>query len=175
MEQVHVKLADGDGEITLYPQQALTALLPADFDTENREVQVTVYEEKLTAPLEAGTVLGEAKIFLNGDDYGTVRLVNRAGVELAKGEFMRQRVKTVLSNGWVITLLVIIAILAIAYIALVTRYRRLRRRHLQERRLAEQRRRQKLQEEQQRAAQDASAQEQDGQEPKKSDDGWSEL
>ena len=37
MEQVQVKLAEGDGEITLYPQQALTALLPNDLDTENRE------------------------------------------------------------------------------------------------------------------------------------------
>ena len=169
MEQVQVALADGGGEITLYPQQPLTALLPADFDTENREIRVSVYEDKLQAPLDAGTVLGEAQILINGDDYGTVKLVNRAQVELAKGEFMRQRVKAVFSNAWVITLLVIIGILAIAYIALVSRYRRLRRKHLRERRLAEQRRRQKLQEEQ-RAAQDQA-----GQEPKKSDEGWSDL
>ena len=77
-------LAEGGGELTLYPQQAVTALLPGDFDTEDREVIVTVYEEKLRAPLEAGTVLGEAKILLNGDDYGTVRLVNRTTVDLAK-------------------------------------------------------------------------------------------
>ena len=164
MEQVQVKLAEGDGEITLYPQQALTALLPGDFDTENREVKVTVYEDKLTAPLEAGTVLGEARILINGDDYGTVRLVNRAQVELAKGEFMRLRLRQFFSNGWVITLLVIIVLLAAAYLALVTRYRRLRRKHLQERRRAEERRRQRLQERQRAAA-----------EVQQAEDSWKEL
>ena len=154
LAEVQVRLAAGDGNVTLYPQQALTALLPGDFDTENLEVTTTIYEEKLTAPLESGTVLGEAQIRINGDDYGTVRLVNRAQVELARGEFMRERVRQFFSNAWVITILVIVLILAAAYIALVTRYRRLRRKHLQERRLAEQRRRQRLLE-QQRAKEEA--------------------
>ena len=138
MEQVQIRMAEGDGEITLYPQQAMTALLPADFDTENMEIRVSVYEEKLVAPLEAGTVLGEARVFFNGDDYGTVRLVNRGAVELARGEFIRERLRQIFSNGWVITLLVILLILAGSYIALVTRYRRLRRKHLQERKRREQ-------------------------------------
>ena len=138
MEQVQIRMAEGDGEITLYPQQAMTALLPADFDTENMEIRVSVYEEKLVAPLEAGTVLGEARVFFNGDDYGTVRLVNRGAVELARGEFIRERLRQIFSNGWVITLLVILLILAGGYIALVTRYRRLRRKHLQERKRREQ-------------------------------------
>ncbi len=133
MEQVQIRLAEGDGEITLYPQQAMTALLPADFDTENMEIRVSVYEDKLVAPLEAGTVLGEAQVFFNGDDYGTVRLVNRGAVELARGEFIRERLRQIFSNGWVITLLIILLLLAGGYIALVTRYRRLRRKHLQER------------------------------------------
>ncbi len=134
MEQVQIRMAEGGGEITLYPQQAMTALLPADFDTENMEIRVSVYEDRLVAPLEAGTVLGEARVFFNGDDYGTVRLVNRSAVELARGEFIRERLRAIFSNGWVITLLVVILLLAIGYIALVTRYRRLRRKHLQERR-----------------------------------------
>ena len=154
MAEVQVRLAEGDGNVTLYPQQALTALLPGDFDTENLEVRTTIYEEKLTAPLESGTVLGEAQIYINGDDYGTVRLVNRAQVELARGEFMRERVRQFFSNAWVITILVVVLILGGAYIALVTRYRRLRRKHLRERKLAEQRRRQRMLE-QQRAREEA--------------------
>lgn len=148
LEQVQIRLAADGGEVTLYPQQALTALLPADFDTENMEIRTSVYEDRLSAPLEAGTVLGEAKVLINGDDYGTVRLVNRAQVELARGEFMRERLRQFFSNGWVITILVVVLLLAVCYIALVTRYRRLRRKHLRERKLAEQRRRLRLQEEQ---------------------------
>ena len=78
---------------------------------------------------------------VNGNDYGTVRLVNHAEVELATGEFMRLRLREFFSNGWVIAILAIVLVMAVAYIALVTRYRRLRRRHLKERRRAEQRRR----------------------------------
>ena len=159
LEQVQIRLAEDGGEVTLYPQQALTALLPADFSTENMEVQTSVYEDKLTAPLDAGTVLGEAHILINGDDYGTVRLVNRARVELARGEFMRLRLRQIFSNGWVITLLVLIALLASVYIVLVTRYRRLRRKHLRERKLAEQRRRQRLAEQQRAAAEVQQAEE----------------
>ena len=164
MEQVKVSLAEGNGELTLYPQHALTALLPGDFDTENRELLVTVYEEKLKAPLEAGTVLGEAKILLNGDDYGTVRLVNRTAVDLAKGEYMRLRLRQFFSNGWVITLIVIVALLAAGYLALVTRYRRLRRKHLRERRLAEQRRQQRLAEQRRAMA-----------ETEKTEESWKQL
>lgn len=151
IERVTVDMAQGDGQVILHPQEDVNLLLPKDADVSDLKTEVTVYEDRLVAPLEAGTVLGEARILLDGEDCGSVRLVNINQVELAKGEYMSQRVRAFLSNGWVITIIVIVLVLACAYIALVTRYRRLRRKHLQERRERELRRKQRLE---QQAVQD---------------------
>ena len=150
---VKVDLAQDDGVTPLYPQQDVVLLLPNDVDPDSVESRVTIYEDKLTAPLPTGTALGEVTVVVDGRDYNTVRLVTNTEVELARGEFMKLRFKEFFSKGWVITLLIIILVLGTAYIILVTRYRKLRKKHLQERRRAEQRRRLAAQE---RAAREAA-------------------
>ncbi len=153
IEKVEVAMAQDGGEVILHPQKDLDLLLPTDMSDDEIQKQTTVYSDRLTAPLEAGTVLGETHVIINGANYGTVRLVNANPVELARGQYMANRVKAFLSNGWVIAIIVIVLLLTAAYVVLVTRYRRLRRRHLQERRARELRRRQLL--EQQQAEQEA--------------------
>ena len=142
LARVDVELAQGDGQAVLHAQEDVTALLPKDMDPGSVTTEVTIYDDRLVAPIAAGTVLGEVKVLVNGADFGTVRLVTNTEVELARGEYMRLRFREFFSRGWVITLLIIIAVLGGTYIALITRYRKLRRKHLQERRRAEQRRRQ---------------------------------
>ena len=154
LARVEVELAQGDGEAVLHAQQDMVLLLPKDMDPGSVETKVTVYDDRLVAPIAAGTVLGEAQVIVDGQDFGSVRLVTNAEVELARGEFMKLRFKEFFSKGWVITVLIIILVLGTAYLILVTRYRRLRRKHLQERRRAEQRRRMAAQE---RAAREAAA------------------
>ena len=66
---------------------------------------------------------------------------NPTAVELSRGEYIKQQLKSFFSKGWVIAIIVIVAVIAAAYLILVARYRRLRRRHLQERRRAEVQRR----------------------------------
>ena len=153
LETVNVAMARDGGEVILHPQQNLSLLLPTDMSDEDIHVQTRLYSDRLSAPLEAGTVLGEAHVIINGSEYGSVRLVNANPVELARGQYMANRVHQFLSRGWVIALLIFILLLAAAYIVLVTRYRRLRRKHLQERRERELRRRQAL--ERQKAEQEA--------------------
>lgn len=141
IQKAPVTLAKGDGTVTLQPQADVNLLLPTDLDSGALSTSVTLYEEKLVAPIAAGTVLGEAKLTIDGQDYGTVKLVNSAEVELARGEYLKQRLAAVFSNGWVIAAILIILVLGGIYIALVIRYRRLRKKHLRQRRLMEQRRR----------------------------------
>lgn len=141
IQKVSVKLAQGDGSVILRPQEDVFALLPSDFDLGEVTCSVTVHEDKLVAPIKAGTVLGEARILIDGEDHGTVNLVNSSAVDLAKGEFIKLRLKAVFSNGWVVTVILIVLVLALVYIILVSRYRRARRRYLREKRLAAERRR----------------------------------
>ena len=107
-------------------------------NTDSVSTQVTVYEDKLKAPIKAGTVLGEAQVLIDGQSYGTVKLVTDSEIELARGEYFKQQLKAAFSKSWVIALIVIVLLLAAVYLFLVARYRRARQAHL--RRLAQQRR-----------------------------------
>ncbi len=138
-----VEFAKNGDQASLRPQDSLTVLLPNDTDLSALQTEVTLYEDRLTAPLEAGVVLGEVRVSLNGEHLGTVQLINSSAIELARGEFIRQRIGAVLSNGWVIAVIVVLLVFLLGYTALVVRYRRLRRKHLQQRRLAEKRRRER--------------------------------
>ncbi len=141
--QVSVDLAEGDGNLILYPEHDISYLLPADLDISQVQVAASPIEEQLTAPIKAGTVLGRATISLNGEELGSVNLVNNVSVELAKGQFFMQRLKAVFSNKWVIIVFAVILVLAVLYIMLVIRYRRARREYLRRKRIAEQRRRER--------------------------------
>ena len=139
--KVDVELAKDDVQAILRPVENVEVLLPKDVSSDSITTSVSVMQEKLVAPIDVGAVLGEARIFVDGELYGTVELVNSVKIELSRTEYLKQKLMNVLSNGWVIALLVVIAIFGTIYLALVMRYRSLRRKHLRERRLAEQRRR----------------------------------
>ena len=141
IQQVTVDMAEGDGNLILYPQQDVSCLLPADLDMSQVLVTASVYEDRLKAPIKAGTVLGEAKISLDGKELGSVSLVNNRSVELSRGQFFSQRLKAVFGNKWVVTVVLVLLVLAVLYLMLVIRYRRARREYLRRKRLAEQRRR----------------------------------
>lgn len=138
--KVPVEFAQGDGQVILHTIKDVSYLLPNDADLTQRRIEVSLYRDKLVAPIEKDTVLGEARIYLGETDFGPIKLVNNVQVELARGQYMLQQLKAVFSKTWVIVLLLVLLLFFIGYLVLVTRYRRLRRKHLEERRRAEQRR-----------------------------------
>ena len=138
---VNVSMAEDGGSVMLRPQNDVELLLPNDADLEAVELRTSVYEDKLVAPLDAGTVLGEAEVVIDGVSYGTVKLVSNSPVSMAKGEYLKTRLNEIFGKTWVKVLIIVIVLFAVGYISLVMRYRRLRQKHLRERRLAEQRRR----------------------------------
>ena len=139
--KVTVALSKDEGMAILRPQSDVTLLLPSDVDSSQVTTTATVYDEKLVAPIKAGTVLGEAQISINGEDYGTINLVNSTEIELSRGQYFKLKLTEVFTNGWVVAAIIIIILLLVVYFTLVARYRRMRREHLRQRRLAEQRRR----------------------------------
>ena len=141
MLKVSVQLAEGDGSAILRAAGNVSLLLPKDVDETTRQLECTVYEDRLVAPIEAGTVLGQATISIDGVNYGTIDLVTNTKIEMSKTEFLKQQLGEIFDKGWVKTLIIVVAILLIGYFALVMRYRSLRRRHLKEKKRAEQRRR----------------------------------
>jgi len=129
----------------------VTMLIPNDVSDDSITTSVTIYDNLLIALLEAGTVLGQVTVSVDGEEQGSINLVNNSAVELSKLEFIKQKLSDIFSRGWVITLIVIVVLLLAVYLILVARYRALRRRHLAERRRAEeQRRRMRAQRERER-------------------------
>lgn len=141
--QAEVELAQDGQQASLRPQENIRLLLPNDTDMTALHTEISLYEDRLTAPLAAGVVLGEAHVFVGDEDCGTVKLVNASAIELARGEFIRQKIAAVFQNGWVVAVIVVLLVFLAAYLALVIRYRSLRRRHLRQRKLAEKRRRER--------------------------------
>ena len=133
--RVHVDLAsEEDANVNLRPQSDVELLLPKDLDLSEVELVPSVFEDMLVAPINAGTVLGKAEIFIDGESYGKVNLVNTAQVELSKTEFMQRRIHQTLKNPWIIVLIVVILVLGVGYLVLVLRYRAQRRRYLRRKR-----------------------------------------
>ncbi len=141
--QAEVELAQDGQQAALKPQEDIRLLLPNDVDMNALRTEITLYEDRLTAPLAAGLVLGEAHLYVGDEDCGTVKLINANAIELARGEFIRQKIAAVFQNGWVVAVIVVLLLFLTAYLALVIRYRSLRRKHLRQRKLAEKRRRER--------------------------------
>ena len=140
VEHAQIQHAQGDGLVGLKPQHDVALLLPSDAAPGQEDVRITLFEDQLDAPVAIGDVLGEAHVFYNGSEFASVKLLAAGNVELARGEYMKDQGRQALAKPWVVTVLIIIAVLAVAYLALVTRYRLLRRKHLKQRKLAEKRR-----------------------------------
>ena len=141
VERQDVELAEGDAVAMLRPAEELRALMPNEVTDDNIRREVELYNETLRAPIGAGTVLGEVRVYVGTTLYGSSKLVNSSAIELSRNAYLARRVGEILSKGWVITLLSILTVFTIIYLILITRYRRLRKRHLKERRRAEKRRR----------------------------------
>ena len=141
VERQEVELAEGDAMAMLRPQQELRALMPNEATDDDIRREVILYNDTLRAPIGAGTVLGEVRIYVGSSLYGTSRLVNSSAIELSRNAYLARRVGEILSKGWVIALISVLLFFTIIYLILITRYRRLRKKHLRERRRAEKRRR----------------------------------
>ena len=136
-----VELAESDAAALLRPQEELRALMPNEATDDDIRREVILYNDTLRAPIGAGTVLGEVRIYVGSSLYGTSRLVNSSAIELSRNAYLARRVGEILSKGWVIALISVLLFFTIIYLILITRYRRLRKKHLRERRRAEKRRR----------------------------------
>ncbi len=135
-----IENAAGKGVAILKPEKNIELLLPKELTPEDIEVVPSLNSETLEAPIAAGTVLGKAKVFIDGKEYGTINLVASEDVELSGGLVFMQKLKAFFSQTWLIVLLSIVIIAGGGFLALYLHYRHLRNEHIKKRRLMEQRR-----------------------------------
>lgn len=138
--KAEVKNAKGNNQAILRPAEDLRLLLPFDLDSESIVTTPFPYDETVEAPVKAGQVLGEIKVTIDGEDYGSVELVNSTDIELAGGKVFMLKLKEFFSKTWVITLIVIILVILSLYLFLLASYKKARREHMRRRRQLELRR-----------------------------------
>lgn len=129
-----VEYARGNAEVTLRPQNDIVMLVPDDFDKSSVELEVRILNDKLVAPIPAGTVLGTADIKVNGEVRNTVKLVNTATVELSRTQYIKQRIEVMFDRVLFRAMFVILVIFVAAYAAMVIRYRTMRKKYIKEKR-----------------------------------------
>ncbi len=131
--------AEDESGVSLHCRKELNLLLPNEA-MDRRELQVEIYEDRLTAPIPANTVLGRVSILLDGETYGPFDLVNLAEVKMAKTDFMKEHVDSFIARREVHIIAIVLAALLLVYLILVIHYRILRRKHLRERKRVEKQR-----------------------------------
>ena len=144
--ELDVQLAQDHAKAVLYPQQRLRLLLPRDTSDDDISLDFNIFRNDLVAPVKAGEILGEAVVSVNGEIYGTVNLITREEVDLARSEYMKRQLKDFFSNSWVIGVTMVLLTIAALYVALQIRYRKAREKYMEERRQAEIRRRKRQKE-----------------------------
>ena len=135
--ELDVQFAQDDAKAVLYPQQNLRVLVPRDTTDEDVHLDFNIYETDLIAPVKAGEVYGEAVVSVNGEVFGTVNLITRDAVDLARSEYMKRQLHDFFTNRWVIGISVMVLLVIALYVALLIRYRKARAKYLEERRQAE--------------------------------------
>lgn len=136
---VAVKLGTSDSA-DVRAQDAISAILPNDYDTSNVYLQETLYHEQggydLEAPVNAGDVLGEVTaVELDADGnvtrtFGTTPLVASTTVEMSRMEYLRTQIRDLFRTPVVRRIITILIILVVIYLLLVVFYYVQRVRHL---------------------------------------------
>ncbi|MBQ8076513.1 MAG: D-alanyl-D-alanine carboxypeptidase [Oscillospiraceae bacterium] len=139
--RVPAAYSKGNAPAVLRSTEEITLLLPKDMEEDSIQIVPEIQYKELTAPIPAGTVLGTAKVLIDGKPYATVKLATAEAVEQDKTAYYKAKVKETLSIPWVKPALAATGIIFLVVLFLIIRYKALRRRHLQERAEKEERRR----------------------------------
>lgn len=119
LAEVGVTLSTDMTAVAVKPQSAITAVLPKDLEPAEFQRDVTLYQDSIEAPVEAGQELGEVTV-RNGDDvYGTVKLVAVAGAQRSEMLSNLKAVKDFFANPLV---RIALALLGVIVVLLIIRF-----------------------------------------------------
>ncbi|MCL1829184.1 MAG: D-alanyl-D-alanine carboxypeptidase [Oscillospiraceae bacterium] len=123
--EVPVLMASGTDSLLLRPESSVSALVPNDTE-DGFEREIIIYSERdgyeLRAPIEAGTVLGEVRIFSGGETFGAVKLTASTSVSISRVRHLQNQLENTWEQTWVRGIFWSFILLLAVYAALVIRY-----------------------------------------------------
>lgn len=132
VKEIPVKMGRDTDTVAVHPEASVKVLVPKDEDVSNFTTKITIYSEQkgkdpLTAPVEAGAVLGEITAERDGAVYGSAKLLASNSVDLSYMQYLRARMaKTLLTPG-AFLFFGVAAFLIVWYCSIVSNYNKRRR------------------------------------------------
>lgn len=119
----------------------LDAVLPKDMDPDRVETRILTYEDRLSAPISTGTVLGRAEILIDGETYAKVNLYTAEDIAADSKELIKARIAELMQIREIRIAVTAAALILIMILFIAVRYRTEKRKHYREITEAEERRR----------------------------------
>ncbi|HHW45320.1 MAG TPA: D-alanyl-D-alanine carboxypeptidase [Clostridiales bacterium] len=136
--EIAVDLAWNKDYVSLLPESEFSAIIPKEADSSTIKVEVLPQAERIDAPVEKGTVLGEARLIYAGEEIGRINVVAAETIEMSKLLLFLRYARNAVNSFWfkiaLVALLVFILIF-IFYCIILNRRRRDIKRVRQYRRL----------------------------------------
>lgn len=112
IQEVPVTLSKTD-YVTVHPANDLNVLCPKDLNTEDLQYVVTLTDDSVQAPVQAGQKLGELTLQHDGIVYGTVNLVASNDVEADRKMVLLNDIQQLFHKTVVRVILVVLIVLAL--------------------------------------------------------------
>lgn len=97
--EIPVRLGNGKSHVTLFPTEKIEVYLPANLDiAAHIRTEHVLKEESLTAPVMAGTIVGEYIVYYDGQEIARVDLTTRSTVDRSILGYYSDRAKEFLSS-----------------------------------------------------------------------------
>ena len=118
---VSVKAGKDTDKVRLIPEKETSALVPASVTPASVmfEIVEDSVPKNITAPVKAGEVLGQAKVYYAGNELATVNLVAAQTVERSFIGFIMSKVSAFVGSSFFMVLTILLFLAAAAYLALI--------------------------------------------------------
>ncbi len=125
--EIQVALGRGSDYIAVVPKNELTHFMPMYLDIrESVKIKTELFFEKLTAPVKAGLIVGEATVYLEGKEVAKVELITATSLSKDHSAHFSRRVHDFFFSPTFFWILIITLPLCIAYVLITARIRYLR-------------------------------------------------
>ena len=127
MGEISVALGNQSDYITIVPDREVTYFMQTDLDLNTAvNVETELYFTKLTAPVKAGLIVGEAIVYLEGEEIARVNLVTASALSRDHSAQLSRRIRNFIFSPTFLWIVIILVVCVIAYVLITARIRYLR-------------------------------------------------
>lgn len=118
---VKVKAGKDTDKVRIVPEKEISALVPASVTPASVmfEVVEDSVEKDITAPVKAGEVMGQAKIYYAGTELATINLVAAQDVERSITGFIMSKISALVGSTVFMILTILLFLASVAYLVLM--------------------------------------------------------